>query len=92
MNCLPLLRKIKKWVCREDYVNAKPSSDCYQVALDKFYKNEKYRIGFENTMNGFNALENMVDCVYFITTTVSSNYNKIKKEDIYLINDFKHFL
>jgi dTDP-4-dehydrorhamnose reductase len=92
MNCLPLLRKIKNWVCREDYVYAKPSSNCYEVALKKFYKNEQYKIGFENTINGFNAIENMVDCVYFITTKLSSNYNRIKKEDIYLINDFKHFL
>jgi dTDP-4-dehydrorhamnose reductase len=87
--CIPLLNSVKKWICKEDYDNPKPNNECYKLAINKYYNNEKYIIGFENTINGFNAIKNEVDCVYFITTKDSVNYSKIKKEDIYLISSFK---
>jgi dTDP-4-dehydrorhamnose reductase len=91
MKCQPLLQNVKQWVCREDYTYAKPSSNCYDVAIQQFYKNELYTIGFENSINGYNAIKNTVKCVYFITNKQMYNYNIIKEEDIYLINDFNHF-
>ena len=86
---LPLLLKVQSWVCKEDYTNPKPDSECYKLAIERYYKNEKYKIGFENTINGFNAIKNEVNCVYFITTKNAVNYNKIKKEDVYLISNFE---
>ena len=91
ISVLPLLGQVQNWVCREDYTFAKPSNDCYRKAIDKYYKGETYKIGFENTINGYNAIEGEVDCVYFITSKESYNYNKIKKEDIYLVKDLMHF-
>lgn len=88
MECLPILKKVKNWICREDYNNPKPDRECYKLAKDKYYKGEECTIGFENTINGYSAIETEVDCVYFITTKDSFNYNKIKKEDIYLISTF----
>ena len=85
---LPLLNKISNWITREDYSQPKPNSECYKLAKEKFYKCEKYILGFENTFNGYNALKSEADCIYFITTKDSINYNKIKKEDIYLISSF----
>lgn len=86
---LPLLLKIQSWICKEDYINPKPNSECYKLAVERYYKNEKYKIGFENTINGFNAIKNEVNCVYFITAKNTVNYNKIKKEDVYLISNFE---
>jgi S-adenosylmethionine synthetase len=86
--CLPILNRIKNWICREDYSNPKPDSECYTLALQKYYKNEKYKLGFENTINGFSSIKNLVDCVYFITTPQFINFTQIKKEDVYLISSF----
>lgn len=89
--CSPFLNKITNWVCREDYSKSKPNNECYKVAISKHYKNEEYKIGFENTLNGFNAIKDCVDCVYFVTDVSNINYSKIQKEDCYLINDYIHF-
>lgn len=89
---VPLLNKVNNWICREDYVNPKPDSECYKLAIHKYYKGEEYKIGFENTIVGYNAIKNDVDCVYFITNNGSVNYNKIKKEDVYLFSDFINVL
>jgi beta-phosphoglucomutase-like phosphatase (HAD superfamily) len=87
--CLPLLSRVNSWICKEDYTNPKPNNECYKLAVERYYKNEKYKIGFENTLNGYNAIKNEVVCVYFITDKNAVNYNKIKKEDIYLISGFE---
>jgi beta-phosphoglucomutase-like phosphatase (HAD superfamily) len=84
---LPILSKINQWITREDYKEAKPSEEAYKLALQKFYKGEKYKIGFENTINGFNSIKSSVNTIYFITNTNSYNYPKMYKEDIYLISD-----
>jgi S-adenosylmethionine synthetase len=86
---LPVLKGITNWICKEDYTNPKPDSECYELAMTKYYKDEKYKIGFENTINGYTAIKGKVDCVYFITSKDSVNYNKMKKEDIYLISSFE---
>ena len=90
-NCSIFLSKISNWVCREDYSKSKPNNECYSVAISKYYKNEEYKIGFENTLNGFNAIKDCVDCVYFITDISNNNYNRIQKEDCYLIKDYRDF-
>lgn len=89
--CIPILNKIQKWICREDYIIPKPNSEAYATALHKYYKNEKYTIGFENTWNGYQSIKNMVQNVYFVTNKKSFIYNTIKNEDIYIIKDYNHF-
>lgn len=86
--CLPLLRKVSNWITRDNYIYPKPNAESYQIAIQKYYKNEKYKIGFENTLNGYEAIKNIVDYHYFITNKSSYIYNKMKKEDIYLIKDY----
>jgi len=88
---VPFLNRIVNWICREDYVESKPSSECYRVALDRFYTNQAFKIGFENTLNGYSALKDCVDCAYYITDTGSANYRRMLKEDCYLVRDFTHF-
>jgi dTDP-4-dehydrorhamnose reductase/beta-phosphoglucomutase-like phosphatase (HAD superfamily) len=89
---VPILNRIPNWICREDYNEAKPNDECYKLATARFYKNEPYTIGFENTLNGYNAIKSSVDCVYFITDKQNTNYSKMTKEDVFMIPDFRHFL
>ena len=90
-NILPTLNKIQNWVTREDYNKPKPNSESYKLALSRYYKNEDYIIGFENTLNGYKALQKIANITYFITNKTSYIYNTIKKEDIYLIQNYTHF-
>jgi dTDP-4-dehydrorhamnose reductase/beta-phosphoglucomutase-like phosphatase (HAD superfamily) len=85
---LPVLASIPQWIVREDYTQAKPSDECYALAVSRFYRGEKYRIGFENTINGYNALRGQCQCVYFITNKDSYNYKHMAKQDVYLYKDF----
>jgi len=88
-SCLPFLNDIKNWICRDDYVNPKPNEECVQVAIDKFYKNEKYIIGFENTMNGYLSMKRLVPYVYIVTDNSMVNYDDMKKETVILIKDYR---
>jgi dTDP-4-dehydrorhamnose reductase/beta-phosphoglucomutase-like phosphatase (HAD superfamily) len=85
---VPILNKIKNWITRNDYVNAKPDSECYQLAKQLYYKNEQYIIGIENTIVGYNSIKNITECVYIITNQNEYGYNEIKNKDVYIINDF----
>lgn len=89
---IPILNEIPNWICREDYKLAKPNNECYALAIERFYKNEEYIIGFENTLNGYNAIQPSVNCVYFITSKQNKNYETIRQNDVYIIENFKHFL
>jgi dTDP-4-dehydrorhamnose reductase len=84
----PILQQIKNWIVREDYSRPKPDPECYQVAIQRYYQQESYILGFENTMSGYQAIKNQVNMVYFITNKQSMIYDTIKKEDIYLLPNF----
>jgi dTDP-4-dehydrorhamnose reductase len=84
---LPLLNEIKQWIYRDDYKLSKPSSECYQLAIQKFHKNEKYIIGMEDSMVGYEALKSLTDIIY-----IYDNEYIFKKEDCYLFDDFSLFL
>jgi beta-phosphoglucomutase-like phosphatase (HAD superfamily) len=83
---LPILNNLTI-ITREDYNRAKPNPDSYQIAKTKFYKGEKYIIGIENTENGYLALHHFTKCIYILTTYNSYNYNKLKNENVYLVDD-----
>ena len=86
---LPLLSGVKQWITREDYSLPKPDEECYLLAKEKYYKGEKFCIGFENSINGYNALKNSCQCVYFIVEKKNAIYEKIKREDVYLYPNMK---
>jgi beta-phosphoglucomutase-like phosphatase (HAD superfamily) len=89
--CLPFLNLITNWITKEDYVNPKPNEECIHVAIERYYKNEPYKIGFENTINGYTAMKEIIPCVYIITDTGAMNYPILQRDDVFLIKDFTHF-
>jgi beta-phosphoglucomutase-like phosphatase (HAD superfamily) len=80
---LPLLKNIKQLIYREDYEKPKPHAECYEIAKQKYYKNEKYIIGFEDSMVGYNALKYHTDLIY-----VYKNEDIFKQNDCYLFDDY----
>lgn len=52
----PLLDTIPNWITREDYTHAKPHSECYQVAINRYSKASDRIIGFEDSPRGLTAL------------------------------------
>ena len=83
---LPLLANITNWVVREDYITPKPSSECYELAFNKYYRNEKYIIGFEDTNVGYRALLNVTNRIYLYSETV---HNLFSNNNSYIFNDYK---
>ncbi len=81
---LPLLNQINQWVCREDYNFPKPHSDCYHTAKNKFYKNERFIIGIEDSIVGYNSLIDHTNLIY-----IYNNDFVFKNNDCYLFNDFE---
>lgn len=82
------LGQIKNWITRENYICPKPSSECYQLALQHFRKNEKYVIGIENTMEGFRSVKGVTDCIYLIDERQQHNPDFLKL-DAYLITNLR---
>jgi len=85
---LPMLSKLKNWITREDYHLPKPNSECYHLGKKRFYNNEKFIIGIENMIVGYNSLKNLTDCVYIITNKNDRQYKYFLKQDVYLIDDY----
>lgn len=81
---LPILNKLKNWIVREDYINPKPDSECYNTAINKYYNNEKYIIGFEDTMAGYKSLKNITDIIYILNT----NNNYFKDLDVFILDKY----
>lgn len=81
---LPLLNEIKQWVYREHYSLPKPNGECYELAKQKYYKNEKYILGFEDSMVGYKALINHADVIYMY-----NNEPIFKNNDCFLFDDFR---
>ncbi len=84
---LPILNNIKQWVTREDYKNPKPHKEPYMTAIEKFGKNEKYIIGFENSINGIKSLEQVTNYIY----GCEKEYD-LSSKDIFLYKDYSYVL
>lgn len=82
---IPQLNKLKNWITKDDYVNRKPSPECYDLAIKKFYSAEKYIIGFENSIAGYKALKPFTDIIYFMI----NNNNLIINYDVFTIDSFE---
>jgi beta-phosphoglucomutase-like phosphatase (HAD superfamily) len=63
---LPLLQKVTNWVCKEDCTRLKPHSECYELAISRYGKENQTRIGYENTLMGFQALHALTNHTFFI--------------------------
>ena len=79
---IPILNKLNNWITKEDYINKKPSPECYKLAMNKYYNNEKYIIGIENTFAGYKALKEITNIIY-----IQNNIKLYKLYDVYLINN-----
>ena len=86
---IPILNKLTNWISKKDYVNKKPNSDCYKLAINRYYKNEKYIIGIENTIAGYKALKNITDIIYI---QLNNNKKLFSDYDVYLINNLNIIL
>lgn len=85
---LPLLNKVQNWITRNDYINAKPSSDSYKLAIEKYYLQENYIIGIEDTMVGLSALTHITNKIYIFC----DNGNEFYENDCYIFNDYMQLL
>ena len=81
---IPLLNKIKQWIYKDDYQLPKPDRECYELAKQKYYKNENYIIGFEDSIVGYKALKHHTDLIY-----IYGNETIFKNNDCYLFDDYK---
>ena len=70
-----------------NYSLPKPSKECYQLALNRYYNKEKYIIGIEDTYAGYKSLRNITDIIY-----IFKNKNIFNKEDCYLFDNFDQLL
>ena len=82
-----ILNKLDNWITREDYINAKPNPECYELAVTRHGKDEKYVIGFENTLVGYNALCKITPIVYLVS---SNNNDNFQTTDAYIIENFSN--
>lgn len=83
---LPLLNKINNWIYRDDYNLPKPNSESYELAIKKYYKNEEFIIGFEDSMVGYKSLRNITNLIY-----IFNNKQVFNENDCYLFDDYDIF-
>jgi HAD superfamily hydrolase (TIGR01509 family) len=81
---IPILNKLKNWITKEDYINKKPDPECYKLAISKYYNNEKFIIGIENTIAGYKGLKKITDIIYI---QINNNKKIFDNCDVYLINN-----
>jgi dTDP-4-dehydrorhamnose reductase/beta-phosphoglucomutase-like phosphatase (HAD superfamily) len=80
---LPLLQKIKQWIYRENYKLPKPNKECYELAINKFITNEKYIIGFEDSLIGYNSLKQVTDIIF-----IYNNDTIFKTNDCFIFDNY----
>lgn len=87
---LPLLANVTQWITRGDYDAPKPAQDCYKLAMERYYRGEPFKLGYENTVAGVKAIKNSADIVYIITQADSYSYKALLHEDYYFMSDFEY--
>lgn len=92
---VPELNKITKWCFRETYTEPKPHPESYSAAIQKYYKNEKYIIGFENTLIGYESLRHSANIVY-IYVDRDDEYSTQDKwyyaKNVFIFDDYKQVI
>lgn len=90
---LPALSKLKNWVTREDCTHSKPHPEPYQLAKSRFWKDEHYIIGFENSIVGYRSLKSTTDLIYILMPSPESKQAAyFRKQDVYLVSDIGRHL
>jgi beta-phosphoglucomutase-like phosphatase (HAD superfamily) len=84
---IPLLQQVSQWITRDDVLSAKPNPEPYSLAKSKYWKNESYILGIENTICGYEALKDITSCIYIISEYKSIVYNALSNKDIYIVKD-----
>ena len=72
---VPILKKLKNWIVREDYVNPKPDPECYQLAIKN--NTDRCIVGFENSREGLEALYKVTPNVFHVNN--KTDYLKVLK-------------
>ena len=88
-NKLPLLNKIKNWICREDYNLSKPSPECFELGLK--YKNTNETVfGLENSLRGIKSLSNCTKNIIFIGNSEYKYKKSVLEHDCYYMDDLTY--
>ena len=89
---IPELNYIEKWCVRETYTAPKPHPECYARAVELYYREEKYMIGFENTSIGYESLRHVTPIVYLYIDENDDYAKQDKwyyKKDAFIFDDFR---
>lgn len=87
--CLPLFARVRNWIVREDYSAPKPDPECYRLARSRYFKDQTYVLGYENTVAGYQAVSKVSDITYIVTQRDALAYKELAHNDVYFISDFK---
>lgn len=86
-----VLQKIKHWITREDYKEAKPSPDSYQTAIRRLSKGGK-AIGFEDSPRGLQALIGSGAQAVWVSSISYPEMEKRKEEGVLIYPSFEKIL
>jgi beta-phosphoglucomutase len=79
---LPILQNIPHWITREDYIEAKPSAECYLRAIALYGKTGDHIIGFEDTVKGLTALMQTSATAVLISKSDPSHFAPLLPEGV----------
>lgn len=82
----PALETIPFWITRQDYKNPKPDPECYDIAIKRYAEANEKIIGFEDSLRGFQALQQNPVTPVCISKVISK-----KEVSKYAIKPFFHF-
>ena len=89
---IPELNLIEKWCVRETYTAPKPHPESYARAVELYYRDEKYIIGFENTSIGYESLRHSTPIIYLYIDEHDEYAKQDKwyyKKDAFYFDDFR---
>ena len=89
---IPELNLIEKWCVRETYTAPKPHPESYARAVEMYYREEKYIIGFENTSIGYESLRHSTPIIYLYIDEFDEYAKQDKwyyKKDAFYFDDFR---
>jgi dTDP-4-dehydrorhamnose reductase/beta-phosphoglucomutase-like phosphatase (HAD superfamily) len=89
---IPELNLIENWCVRETYTAPKPHPESYARAVEMYYKQEQYMIGFENTNIGYESLRHSTPIVYLYIDQDDEYAKQDKwyyKKDAFIFDDFR---
>lgn len=88
----PELNKITKWCVRETYTAPKPHPESYAKAIEMYYSQQDYIIGFENTSIGYESLRHSTPIVYLYideNDKYTNTDNWYHKKDAFIFDDYR---